>query len=137
MTLRDSVIYALLAAFLLTPILRRLWILMVNPLLRNRNLKTAIRRGHVVEATLDRQYSDYDNSGKTIGEYHYTYKGRRYKCKIVSMHSLPYTGTLYFVRYPSKATVKDNVGILECSWRYIYLVSVVIMTIFFYTYRGA
>lgn len=100
-----------------------------TPSVRERNNKKALEkakeRGHVVEATLVRQYRANSDIGarsdyQSVGQYQYSYKGKQYTYRFQS-DDPPYKLTLYFVKKPRKATVEGALREKKNIWPLIYI----------------
>lgn len=80
----------------------------------------AIEKGHVLTATLVRQYyntggTDKDQTRATLCIYKYQYKGKTYKYQIYNNYP-PQTLTLYYIRNPRKAGSVGDIVLKERRW---------------------
>lgn len=121
----------------LTPIFCLLRKIFFVPFIREKLRQEAIRKGHVIEASLQKSYNvvehdtEFGNVGtmEDIGVYHYQYNGKKYKYEAVASTGLPSKITLYYIKRPRKATVANDLGNWETPWFRFYLIISLIIAI--------
>jgi hypothetical protein len=129
-----SVIFGIVCGAILTPIACLIYRFLIWPWHREKLLKKAIRKGHVVEAHRVAN-SVLDNVEKTAPEkedvttYQYAWNGKEYTFRSSTTDDLSAQVTLYFVRSPQKAATEDEVGLHERHWPMIFGLLVLLLTI--------
>ena len=112
--------YLIAAAVIIAP-----WLVLTKTIeaLPNRQSKArqkAIEMGHVLTATLVKQYyntggTDKDQTRQTYCVYRYEYKGKSYKYEIYNDYP-PQTITLYYLKDPKKAGGLGDIVIKKRRW---------------------
>ncbi|MBP3477219.1 MAG: hypothetical protein J6K48_13045 [Lachnospiraceae bacterium] len=114
----------------ITPIFCLLRKIFFVPFIRENLRKEAIRKGHVIEASLQKSYNaaepdtEFGNVGtmEDIGVYHYQYNGKTYKYRAITSKGLSSKITLYYIKNPRRATVACDLGNWETPWFRFYLI---------------
>lgn len=121
-----------MASVVLTPIFCVLRTIFFVPFIRKKLQKEAIKKGHVVEATLQKFHSLGDEEGiarmREMGTYTYQVNGKKYKYQAIGP-DLPNTLTLYYLKKPRKATVGGELGNWEWPWFKFYVIISLLVTI--------
>lgn len=107
------------------------------PFIRKSLREKAIKKGHVIEATLQKRHNvvnhdtEFGNVGtmKDIGVYSYQCNGKTYKYQLITATSLPPTITLYYIKNPKRATVAGDLGNWETPWFKLYLIISLVIAI--------
>lgn len=111
------------------------------PFVRNKMLKEAYEKGHMVTAHLKKTYGDSTGTatgsrsvpGKFQGLYEYQYNGKTYK-RYLHGYSLPQTVTLFYQNKPHKAMMASSFGMAENpTWFIQYIVLVLIVAAIIFT----
>lgn len=118
---------------MITPIFCLLRKIFFVPFNRQKFREKAEKKGHVVEATLQKYHTIDDDPGMPIdrkmGTYTYQVKGKKYKYRLMTSNRLPSTITLFYLKKPRKATTSGNLGNRECPWFKFYLIISLIVAI--------
>lgn len=126
-----------IAAIVVTPIFCLLRTIFFVPFIRDKLRAEAIKKGHVIEASLQKSYNvvkhdtEFGNVGtmEDIGVYHYQYNGKKYKYQAITSEKMPSTITLYYIKRPRKATVAGDLGNWEIPWFKFYLIISLVIAI--------
>lgn len=118
------------ASLAITPVFCLLRKLFFVPFIRKSLREKAGRKGHVVQATLQKSHNlrNHDTgfgpmpTMRDMGTYSYQVNGRNYTYRHISANRLPDTITLYYIKKPSKATVSNDLGNWESPWLKFYLI---------------
>ncbi len=91
--------------------------------------------GHVIEAKLQKTYSERDKDGNytgaEVGVYVYEYKGRKRKTRLTSHWGLSDTATLYYIKNPKKAMPASQLGVCEQPWIKMYFLTWGVLAVVF------
>lgn len=120
-----------------TPIFCLLRKIFYVPFIRKSLIEKAERKGHVVQATLQKHHTinNHENgfgpvpTMREMGTYVYTVGGKTYKYQHITAHGLHDTLTLYYIKKPRKATVGGDLGNWETPWLKFYLIISLLITI--------
>lgn len=132
-----GIILGPIASIAVTPIFCLLRMIFFVPFIREKLRKEAIRKGHVIEATLQKSYNvvkhdtEFGNVGtiEDIGVYHYEYNGKTYKYQATTSKGLSSKITLYYIKNPRKATVSMDLGNREIPWFRFYLIIALVIAV--------
>lgn len=125
------------ASIVLTPIVCLLRKIFYIPLIREKLRENAKKKGHVVQATLQKHHNirRYDtgfgpmSTMKEFGTYTYSVNGKQYKYQHITTRGLHDNLTLYYIKNPRKATVGGDLGNWETPWFKIYLIVSLVVAI--------
>lgn len=117
-------------SIVVTPIFCLLRTIFFVPFIRKNLREEAIRKGHVIEASLQKSYNAVEHDTEfgmvgtmeDIGVYCYQCNGKKYKYQATTTTGLPSTLTLYYIKKPRKATVASDLGNWEIPWFRFYLI---------------
>lgn len=132
-----GIFLGLIASIVVTPIFCLLRTIFFVPFIREKLRKEAIRKGHVIEASLQKSYNavkhdtEFGNVGtiEDIGVYHYEYNGKTYKYQATTSKGLSSKITLYYIKNPRKATVSMDLGNWEIPWLRFYLIIALVIAV--------
>ena len=125
-----SIVAGMTLAVPITPVFSLLRKIFYVPFIRRRLLREATERGHVVQARLEKQrdeYLEHKRLGRIPspyqeGIYYYEYGGRCYRYRYHTAGIMPEELTLYFQRFPKRACLSSELGIMESNWWIHYFV---------------
>lgn len=120
-----------------TPIFCLLRKIFFVPFIRKNLREKAIRKGHVIEASLQKTHNvvkhdtNFGTVGtiKDVGVYCYQCNGKKYKYQLITTTKLPSTITLYYIKNPRRATVARDLGNWETPWIRFYLIISLVIAI--------
>lgn len=99
---------------------------------RKKAIEKATAKGHIVEARLiDIKRDPYDDGGDQkdglvmIGKYKYIFENKTYYYQHRTT-GLPLAITLYFLRSPRRAVVKEDLELFNLCWPLIYIFTFVL-----------